>query len=106
MGSGLWRDRFEGLTLSERLASAQALLQAASKHAHNVPDKLTLFMSSAEAIKLAVEAKSQFCIRGDEVAHYDLTKSEFISIVDEHCKTGGAGTCEVGLQAFVNFLFA
>ena len=60
-------------------------------------------MSSDDAMQLAVEAKSQFRIRSDQVAHYDLTKSQFISIVDEHSKMGGR--CGDGLRAFIKFLF-
>ena len=104
-GSILWRDGLKGLTFSERLVYAQNLLQAASKDARNMPDKLTLFMLSAEAMQLAVEAKSPFRDRGNDVAHHDLTKSQFTSIVDEHCKMGGTGKYEVGLRALVQFLF-
>ena len=62
--------------LSERLASARTLLQGTSQDLGDVLEKAALaaFMSSDEA-------KSQFRIRGDQVAHHDLTKPQFISIV-------------------------
>jgi hypothetical protein len=105
IGSALWRESLEGSTLSERLASARTFLQAPSQDLGDVVEKaaLTAFMSSNEAMQLAVEAKSQFRIRGDQVAHHDLTKPQFISIVDEHRKMGGRRGD--GLNAFVQFLF-
>lgn len=105
IGSAFWRESLEGSTLSERLASARALLQAASQGLGDVIEKavLTTFMLSDEAMQLAVEAKSQFRILGDQVAHHDLTKPQFISIVNEHRKMGGRRGD--GLTAFVQFLF-
>ena len=105
MGSTLWRESLEGTTLSERLASARFSLQAASQDIGDVVEKaaLTTFMSSDEAMQLAVETRSQFRIRGDQVAHHDLSKPQFISIVDEHRKMGGRRGD--GLNAFVQFLF-
>jgi hypothetical protein len=66
---------------------------------------LIAFMKSDNAMQLAVEARSQFRIRGDQVAHHDLTKPQFISIVDEYCKMGGRRGDASGLKEFVQFLF-
>jgi hypothetical protein len=105
IGSTLWRESLEGSTPSERLTSARTLLQAASQGIGDVIEKaaLTTFMLSDEAMQLAVEAKSQFRIRGDQVAHHNLTKPQFISIVDEYRRMGGRRGN--GLNTFVHFLF-
>ena len=62
-------------------------------------------MSSVEAMHLVVDLKSQLRNSGDDVAHNNLTKPQFISVVDEYCKTGQGGTHEEGLRAFIQFLF-
>jgi hypothetical protein len=82
IGSALWRESLEGATLSERVSSARTLLRAALQDIGDVTAKVALaaFMSCDEAMQLAVEAKSQFRIRGDQIAHHDLTKHQFISI--------------------------
>jgi hypothetical protein len=89
--------------LSERLKIVRSLLQNATNDPRNVPDRLTTILSSAEAMRLAVEAKSSFRIQGDQVAHHDLSKPQFVSIVDEHCRL--SGHYGEGLKAFVQFLF-
>ena len=103
----LYYDKVKGLTLAERLISARQLLQKASRNPLNaslsVRNQISVFMSSKEALQLAVEQKSQFRLWGDGVAHHDLNKPQFISIVDEHCKRGGKyGN---GLKALIQFLF-
>ena len=104
-GSAAWREYFEGPVLSDRLAAARSLLRTASESIGDKHEKAALiaFMSSDEAMQLAVEVKSLFRIRGDQIAHHDLTKPQFISIVDEHRKLGGKRVD--GLQKFVQFLF-
>ena len=106
-GSTLWREKLEGTTRAERLASARSLLLAASKDSRNHDDhkKLTAFMSCVEAMHMVVDLKSQLRNSGDDVAHNDLTRPQFVSVVDEYCKTSNGGAHEKGLREFIQFLF-
>ena len=64
---------------------------------------LIAFMSSDNAMRLAVEGRSKFRRYGDDIAHHDLNKPQFDIIIDEHHKMGGR--CGHELKAFVQFLF-
>lgn len=104
-GSGIWRDNLVGFTYAQRLDSAKKLLKDASQDDSNMVEKeaLCAFMSSKDAMRLAIEGYSHFRICGDDIAHHDLSKPQFTAIVDEHRKLGGPRA--EGLEAFVSFLF-
>jgi hypothetical protein len=104
MASEHWRNALDGSTTSQRLASARTILETAlSTHPEPIKSSLIKFMDSAEAMEMVVEPKSKLRERGDEAAHYKLTKPQFTAIIEEYCQKGGERGD--GLKAFVNFLF-
>ena len=105
--SALWREKLVGSTHDERCSSIQNQLELAFAHrASTEPIKSALhkFLDSTEAMKMAFEENSKLRENGNKAAHLNLTKPQFLAVVDEHSKQGGVG---VGaLQVFVEFLFS
>ena len=102
--SGLWRQKLEGSTTTQRIASARALLEGTlPTQSESVKSALRDLMLSAEAMEMAVELRSKLRQSGDEVAHYNLTQPQFSAVVREYCQKGGK--YEDGLNAFIKFLF-
>ena len=107
IGSTVWRDSIQGSTLYERMHFCRNALQKASQdplRSINEKSALKKFVSSDEAMRMAVEVRSQIRIHGDVAAHHHLSRKQFLSIIEEHSNNGGESG--EGLKAFVDFLFS
>ncbi|PPQ82939.1 hypothetical protein CVT25_009520 [Psilocybe cyanescens] len=98
-----WRTRLRGSNTSERIKLAREFLQRPEARGHNNP-ALVNFLASKDAMRLAVQQNSILRMQADQVVHSNLPRKQISEAVQDHVADGG--TDEVGLNVFVEFLFA